>query len=268
VTDLEKTQMDPETTKALGYAQKLLDAAIAVVGASHAVVDAIHSEGNTVWARDPKVIALALLCRCISNFNAAMILVNERHVMEARVLVRLMYESELWVAVLRERGAAFVQDMIADEGANRKALAELTMKMTGKHGGDVDSPDSLKLRSIINELPQHFPKMEKLHANRIAAAGVIETAYVEYQRLSLDAVHCSVTALGRHVFSERTENMVERIISVEAKTSPKEILSTILHACRALMGTAVGANELLAFTTESGKLSALVTEFETNGWVH
>jgi hypothetical protein len=29
----------------------------------------------------------------------------------------------------------------------------------------------------------------------------------------------------------------------------------------------VGANELLGFTSESGRLEALVSEFEKNGWM-
>ncbi|HVZ54364.1 MAG TPA: hypothetical protein VG986_20535, partial [Pseudolabrys sp.] len=95
-----------------------------------------------------------------------------------------------------------------------------------------------------------------------------ETSYVQYQRLSLDAAHCSITALSRHAFSEPAQNTIERIISIAPKTSPKEILSTILHACRALMGTVVGANELVGLTTETEKLATLVSEFEANGWAH
>jgi hypothetical protein len=51
-------------------------------------------------------------------------------------------------------------------------------------------------------------------------------------------------------------------VSVVPRTAPDEVLSTVLHASRALMGVAVGANELLGITTESHKLAAVVTEFE------
>jgi len=253
--------MDAETTKAIQYSQKLLDAAIGVMGAARV-------ELNASWARDPKVIALTILCRSISNFRAAVLLVQQEQVMEGRALVRLMYENLLWMGALRERGLTFVQDMIADEAFNRKALAELTLKMTGKHGADVTGPDALKLRSIIRELGKQFPRTKKLHADKTAAEGAVETAYVEYGRLSLDAVHCSVTALGRHLSSKRTEGRVELTVSVIPRTPPEEVLSTVLHACRALMGVTVGANELVGFTSVTPKLGALVTEFEQNGWVH
>jgi hypothetical protein len=251
--------MDAEFEKAIQYSQKLLDGAIDVVGASHITLDAN-------WARDPKVVALTILCRTISNFRAAVRLSQQEQVLEARVLVRLMYENLLWMGALRERGLAFVQDMLADEALNRKALAELTLKMSSGHGADVSGPDALKLRSIIKELGQKFPQTRKLRADKTAAEGVVELAYVEYGRLSLDAVHCSVTALGRHLSSERVEDRVELTVSVIPSTPPKEVLSTVLHACRALMGVAVGANELVGFTSASAALGGLATEFEQNGW--
>ena len=64
---------------------------------------------------------------------------------------------------------------------------------------------------------------------------------VEYMRLSLDAVHCSVTALGRHLSGEPVQGRASLTVSVEARTSPAELLGTVLHACRALTGVMVGA---------------------------
>ena len=132
--------------------------------------------------------------------------------------------------------------------------------------GDVREPGALKLRTIIKQIDQQFPSKKKLHPGNVAADGVIETTYIEYARLSLDAVHCSVTALGRHLSQEGTHQKVQLVVSVIPRTRPSEATSTILHACRALMGTAVGANELLGFTSASGDLEALVTEFEANSW--
>ena len=253
-----RSPSDGELERAIEYAQRLLDASIAVVGTSRIQL-------NERWARDPKVVALTLLCRSISNFRAAVRLVQQEQVMEARTLVRLLYENLLWLGALRERGFPFVQDMIADDMHNRKALAELTMKITGKHGADVSDGGALKLRSFINELGLQSTK--KLRADKIAAEGPVEPLYVEYTRLSLDAAHCSVTALGRHLSSERTATKTELMVSVIPKTPPKEVLSTVVHACRALMGAAIGANELVGFTSVSDKLSTLVAEFEKNGWV-
>ncbi len=76
-----------------------------------------------------------------------------------------------------------------------------------------------------------------------------------------------MTSLGRHLSRGRiAKDHTELVVTVEAGTSDAEILSTILHSCRALMGVAVGANEILGFATASGQLGAMVTEFEKNGW--
>jgi hypothetical protein len=252
--------MEAESTKAIWYSEKLMSAAIAVVGAAKV-------ELNENWARDPKIVGLTILCRSISNFRAAMLLVQQHHVMEARALGRCLYENLLWMGALRERGLDFVQDMLKDEAFNRQSLGELTLRLSAKHGADMSSPGSLTLRSIIKEIGKKILEMRKLNASKIAAEGAVEMAYVQYARLSLDGVHCSVTALGRHLSREQiAKNRTELVVSVEARTSDAEILSAILHPCRALMGVAVGANEILGFTAANAQLGAMVTEFEKNGW--
>ena len=110
MTDAQETTMDPELAKAINYAQKLLDAAINVIGAAPQCVELNHN-----WARDPKIVGLTILCRSISNFRASVRLVQQDQALEARALVRLMYENLLWLAALRERGLDFVEDMRKDE---------------------------------------------------------------------------------------------------------------------------------------------------------
>ncbi len=79
--------MDAESTKAIEYSEKLMSAAIDVVGAA-------KIELTQDWARDPKIVGLTILCRSISNFRAAMLLVQRSHVMEARALGRCLYENK------------------------------------------------------------------------------------------------------------------------------------------------------------------------------
>jgi hypothetical protein len=255
----KEERIDPELKKALEYAQRLLNAAIDVVDAASSV------QPNDQRARDPKVVALTFLCRSISNFRAAILLVQQEQVMEARAIVRLLYENLLWLGGLRERRAKFVNDMIADEKRNRRVLAELTLKLTSKHGADASAPDAMTLRSIIKKLDQ-LPTGKKLRADKIAFGGVVDLSYIEYLRFSLDSLHCSVTALGRHLSSKRTAATDELTASVIPNTPPREILSTVLHACRALMGAVVAANEIVGFASGGDRVAELMTEFENNGW--
>jgi hypothetical protein len=256
--------MDRELVKAIEYAQKLLDAAIDVVGAAPK-----HVELNQKWAQDPKIVGLTILCRSITNFRAALLLVQQEHphVLEANALVRLLYENLLWVAALKERGFEFVHEMLDDEAFNRKALVELTLELNRTQGGDVSGPAALKLRNLIKDQSQRFPKPKKLNARETAVVGGVEMAYQEYVRLSLDAVHCSVTALGYHLSSEHTLGNSELVLSVVPGAPPGGALSTVLHACRALITTARSADELIGSTPASATLAALEAEFVSNGWL-
>lgn len=255
----KNSQMEIQTSEPLQFAQRLSDTAINLVGTS-------HIELTSKGARDPKIVALSILCRTICNFRGAILLVQQESIVEARALIRLIYENFLWVGALRERGEAFVDDMLADEAFNRKALAQLTLHMSAKHGGDKDGPDTVKLRSLVSEINKQFPVRKKLHAKETASTGDVELAYVEYARLSLDAVHCSITALGRHLSSERTPDKTELILNVVPQTTAAEVLSTIAHACNGLIGVAIGTNEMLGVTAESSNLGNLMAEFEGANW--
>src|SRR5690349_20763206 len=135
-----KAVTDTELEKAIAHGDNLLSTAIDVVGNAY-----LHITLDQTRARNPKVIAVTILCRSITNFRASLLLVQQQQVLEARVLVRLMYENLLWLAALRERGAAFVEDMRQDEAFNRNALAEMTLRISATHGADVDAPGALQL---------------------------------------------------------------------------------------------------------------------------
>lgn len=92
--------MDPELVRTINYSQKLLDAATDVVGAAPECV-----EPNQNWARDPKIVGLTM-CRSISNFRAAVLLVQHEQALEAKALVRLLYENLLWLAACENVGSS------------------------------------------------------------------------------------------------------------------------------------------------------------------
>lgn len=81
--------------KALEFADKLYASAMNVVGAANGQID-------NKWNRDPKIIGFTVLCRTLSTFKAALILVRASQVMEARMLARPLYENCLWIAALSE----------------------------------------------------------------------------------------------------------------------------------------------------------------------
>ena len=179
------------------------------------------------------------------------------------MLVRLLYENLLWQAALLEHGSEFVADMREDEIFNRKVLCELAVKF----GEDVNAPEALALRGTIKELARQFSKPKKLKTSKTAVEGAVETAYFDYMRLSLNAMHCSVTALSRHLSIERRNGRARPKLSLVAGTGADEVLSTILHACWVLIATAECTDELTGCTTADAPLAALQTEFVGNDWL-
>jgi hypothetical protein len=245
---------------ALEFEDKLYASAMNVVGAATGQID-------NKWNRDPKIIGLTILCRTLSTFKAALVLVRAGQVMEARMLARPLYENCLWIAALRERRTKFVEEMVEDDALNRRTLGQITMKLTAQHGGDVNNPGAMLLRQIIRELADTYKDPRKLYASDVAAMGVIGLYYVDYTRLSLDSLHCSFTALGRHIKSERVlENRTMVNISIEPQLHNDEIAKTVRHLCRAVMAVAITANELMGNTSTGGQLTTAVQEFDRMGW--
>jgi hypothetical protein len=252
--------VDEETTGAVLFSEKVMSAAMSLL-------DVAKVKLTEDWARDPKIVALAILCRSISNFRAAMLLVQERHAMEARALGRGLYENVLWTAGLRERGPAFVNDMLKDEAFNRKSLGQLTLELSKKQGADLSAPDSRRLCDLLRDTAKKFPNPEKISPGKISTDSAIRHFYFEYMRLSLDGVHCSITALGRHLATERvSEDLTEVIMNLEPRTTDHEARSVIFHLCNALLAVALGANELLGFTAASEQLKTVFDELGTKDW--
>lgn len=228
-----------------------------VVGAAQVTLD-------EKWARNPKVVGLTLLSRSLTNFRAAMLLLNDQHVhvVEARMLARCIYENLIWIGALHDRGFAFVQEMLDDEAANRQVLGELTLKISRQLGENVNDETGLKLRGLIKGTSEKFPGSKKLQANKVAESTVVAAAYVYYYQLSLEAVHCSITALGRHLHREKIEGGYALTVDVHPPAQAREILNTLTHLCRGLLGVAITANELVGFTSQSEALTTLSKEFD------
>jgi transcriptional regulator with XRE-family HTH domain len=248
--------MTPAEREGIQFAEDLLGVAIDLVGASRIE---ITGEG----ARDPKIVALTLLCRTITNFRNAIVMVREEAIIEARTLVRLCYENLLWVAAIHARGAEFIKEMQLDEAASRKALGELSLKFANPETRD-DTAGRV-IRAELKRIAARWPRPSKFRVNKVAAVGVLERSYLSYARLSLDAVHPSLMALSRHLTFEQETDGRYLTLSVVPPLKPRERLDTIDEACSALMGVCVAVNELLGGTNASDALRAIVEKFWDQG---
>lgn len=252
--------MDTETQKAMNYAERLYLAAMALMATAKVDVTAR-------WNRDPKVIAVTIFGRTLSIYNAVLILLRENQTIEARMLGRPLFENLLWLAALLERKDAFVAEMLDDEALNRRSLGQTTMRVSARHGADPNSEDGVTLRNILREIAKAYGDPKKLHADKVAAMGKLEVHYVDYARLSLDSLHCSITALGRHITKEMEGNDHTIItLNVEPRVTDKERLGTVLLLCRSLMGAVYAVHDMVGPATGFGAFVLMVDEFEANGW--
>lgn len=248
--------MTPAEKEAFQFAEDLLGVAIDVVGAARIEVSA---EG----ARDPKIVALTLLCRTITNFRNAIVMAREEAIVEARTLVRLRYENLLWVAAIQARGAEFIKEMQLDEAANRKAPGELSLKFASPETRD--GAAGRIIRDALKGIAATWPRPAKFRVNKVAAAGVLERSYLSYACLSLDAVHPSMMALSRHLTSEQETDGHYLTLIVVPPLKPRERLDTIDEACNAPIGVCVAVNELLGGTNKSDAVRSIVERFWEQG---
>jgi Family of unknown function (DUF5677) len=76
----------------------------------------------------PNLLAVALLCRTLTNFKGVVILTRERLIVEARVLTRCCYENMFMVGGLFAEGDAFAERMKADDRAGRTSRLKFQLE--------------------------------------------------------------------------------------------------------------------------------------------
>jgi hypothetical protein len=76
----------------------------------------------------PKVIALCLLIRTLSNFRGGVILLRGHRVVEARTMARCCFENLFAVVALGKDGSDFIKSLEADHEASRKSRARFLLQ--------------------------------------------------------------------------------------------------------------------------------------------
>jgi hypothetical protein len=251
------TLAESEAVKAaLLFSEKLLGIAIDTIGKANIPL-------SPLGARDPKVVSMALLCRTVSNFKGAVIMIREGLLVEARTLARCCCENLIWAGALNEYGSGFVTDMLNDDAASRKTLGQLTLKLTSRAGGSVEAEEAKLLRDLIRESESRFPDSKRLRVDKTALGGSVELAYATFAQLSLEAVHPSITALGRYVHTEVEGDTRHLVVDVVPEVREREFLRTIWWACDALMGVTIAFNEIVGGTQMDDAIRATLEDLRS-----
>jgi hypothetical protein len=236
-------------TNWLGHAQHLAEVALEIV----AQCDNLNT---TKGARDPKVIALALLSRSLGHFKAIPRLLEIGLIVEARTLTRCIFENLFMQGGLAEQGDAFVQKMADDIAKSRQSRASWVLGWLYEQEGE--SPYEEGLRETMGKLRGLYPKPRAINFGEVTKDSSLKNSYLWYKQLSSDAAHPSLEALTRHITKEADGGL---LVSVEPVASEKDTLDTMEWACQALMGVMVGANQVAGPVQAGEKLPALCDEF-------
>lgn len=229
---------------------------------AHRIFLSDHWNTPDLRSTDPKIIAVFLLVRTLSNFEGVIELMRLPRIVEARVLTRCCFENLFTMAALRNQGRSFVTDMIEEHKADRKARAEFLLEQTAGHP---NREWEHKLRSFLRNIAQKKARTTSLSPKRVAKKGPLFKGYVFCAELSADAAHPTLDALERYFVRTKENGEVVRGIDINPPARPREAVMTLLYACEAFLGVCVGCNEILGGTAAGAELGELVNEYQLLG---
>ena len=189
----------------------------------------------------PKVAAICLLARCQSNFRAGMVLLQNQHIVEARILARCCFENLFVAAALGQNGKEFIKLLEADHQSSQKSRGEFLLQ----HAQD-GSEKEKQFRKFIKRLGKSQSKTLALTPKAIAKQGPLFKAYAYYLQLSVDAAHPTIESLmGRYFGEKQHRDRPVYVIIPKPPAGQEEIEETLFYFSEALLGVCVCAGDIL-----------------------
>ena len=187
--------VDPiaERTKWISFATELLSLCAEILHTSVPNVEVTEKK-----FAEPKILALALLCRTYMNLKGVIAVAEQGLVVEARTLARSCFENMFLIAALEKKGAEFVTAMYDSHRKSARLRGEFVLEDLG----DLDplgEEMAEQLRARLHDIKELRPKAKILSPKGVAETSVVKPAYLFYSQLSDDAAHPSIVALKRHL---------------------------------------------------------------------
>ena len=142
-------------------------------------VDILAGKPLTVTAkrfREPKVLAIMLMSRTLSNFKGVFTLIENDLVVEARILVRCCFENAFWMAGLEAEGDKFVRKMLQDDVRSRLVRGQMALSGKAELLEDVEK----RLREQLRHINKHWPDAKSLNPKKVALSGLLKSGYLLY----------------------------------------------------------------------------------------
>jgi hypothetical protein len=233
-------------------AQKLMDVSI------QTIADTRLEVSTESWASDPKIIAIALLCRTISNFKGVGVLVNAELLVEASILLRNCNENLIYIGALYEDSEAFVKGLKEDEAASRKQRGNFILDRSKTKG--IDLGFEAGLQEHMDKLEQNFPKARMMSPKQLAKGTQISDAYIYYSHLSGNFAHVSASSLSRHLTTEEEDGQRYRMVVVAPEPTHAELRSALVDACEAILGVCITTADMVEYHSVQPQLRTLMDE--------
>ena len=210
-------------------------------------------------ARDPTVVALALLARTLRAMQASDRLLQDDFVVEARTLTRTILENLFFSAALSKKGARFVAELELDDITVRRKRAKGLLDFFEKSGHPAEQHAHLK--AYRDELWETHGKTAETNMVDAALVGGVADAYIAFRELSTDAAHPSAASLSLHVVTSDDPEGPQFTLSASPVMDPTEPADTFELLCMGVLGVIVAVNEVLGGISVGEPLDVLASDF-------
>jgi hypothetical protein len=235
------------------YSAKLFDVGCGV--AAQAKV-----ELGPKWARDPKVVALTLLCRTLGNMKGAVALLVQRLLLEAQILTRRCAENSICIGALQTTGDVFVEELLRADAASKKKHASLAI---GAYSGNEEQAATIaRLSEIVKTIEATHPKARPLNIKELSKNNPLGVSYIVFSVLSERAAHISAKSLGRHLGRDVEEDKISLLVNIAPDPTEEQLVEVLRQLLATVLSVVVGANEIVGGTEPGLQLGALTSEFE------
>ena len=198
-----------------------------------------------------QIAGLTLMARTLSNFKAALLLLREKQIVEARVIARCCYENSLWVLGLLKGGQKFKNEMIGHDMKHKR----ITLQTVFSSRVDLEEDREEKLKQWMRDT-KHWDMSGTLTPKDVAKT-TADDSYIFYQFLSLDA-HPTIDALNRH-YDPDDGDAGGIVVAPEMKLS--EEIETLNLLCLPVLGVFLNVSQLLGHEETPPELHWISQEY-------
>jgi hypothetical protein len=184
-----------------------------------------------------KLWAIALLCRTTNNFAGMELMLGNGLIVEARTMLRCMYENLFRIGYLVSKKYDAVKTWLSEHDASNKATGNELLKWTEDHNVE----EIEEFTQFMGELNKKDTTKSGMQTQAVAAG--LKEHYITYRMLSADSAHPTARVLSRHARQEEDGSLT--ISGASFWSDDNEELETRSLACMAYILICIGVDHIV-----------------------